>query len=642
VAATAPGPAGEAAAEPAPPAAALSEPSRAQETSATGPGSTAPWAPLVQVPSPPEVEAAAEAGASAPEEEAIEITLEEPASLDEVPGAGGPGSTAPWIPVASSDAPAEPPSPSPDTGVGSGPAGPPEASPEPPPAPPPRRQRDRAAELLTLVREHAAAGNRRALASILDEAEAVLGVEALRHHATSLGRAAFEAGRAEAAYRWLSLAREDAPDELTVARDLSRAAEKTGRHAEEVALGALCADAIAHHDPLAASARYRHFSQVLADRLGDLAGAITMLEKALALAPEDRAARRELWGLWSRGGDTRQQALEGWLEAARSDPADADALSAVADLAARLAAEAPPDAAARLRERSRLAASLAAFAAPGRAAPPLRLARTVPPDLRDLLALPGAVGPLGQLLGLLAPFLEPLFPADLARRGATPADRLAAPRAPVVREALEAGVKALGPRPHVCFLVDRPGLEILLENSQPPSLVVPAALEALPGPAVHFLAARALDLLGRGWALSGKFAPRDVGILLELACRFAGGDPPSLGLPAQRTAAFMEALSRSVPHSIAERARPLGAGAAAELAATDVRAVGAAIRQTGSRVALLVTGDPSAALSALLLLERHGPARPTAAQALEQPDLRDLAQLALSDLFLDLRVAVVG
>ncbi|MCM2334490.1 MAG: hypothetical protein NDI82_11165, partial [Anaeromyxobacteraceae bacterium] len=92
----------------------------------------------------------------------------------------------------------------------------------------------------------------------------------------------------------------------------------------------------------------------------------------------------------------------------------------------------------------------------------------------------------------------------------------------------------------------------------------------------------------------------------------------------------------------AARAAPLGEGAAEELARTDVRALSAAIRRTGARVGLLVTGDPGAALAALLLLERQRPATPDPAAALALPDLRDLALLALSDPFLDLRVTVVG
>jgi len=258
------------------------------------------------------------------------------------------------------------------------------------------------------------------------------------------------------------------------------------------------------------------------------------------------------------------------------------------------------------------------------------------------VAAPGAVGPLGRLLGLLAPYLEPLFPADLTRRGATAADRLGPPRAPAVRAALAGAGQALSARPWVGFLVERPGVEVVIENTVPPALVIPAGLEALPEGATWFLGARALDLLGRGWALAGKFAPRDVGILLELACRFAGGAPPSLGLPAQRADAFLRALAVAVPEEVVEQALPLGPAAAVELARTDLRALASAVRRTSARVALLVTGDPGNALRAMLLLDRPQGEPVDPASALALPDLRDLALLALSDPFLDLRVAVLG
>jgi tetratricopeptide (TPR) repeat protein len=544
--------------------------------------------------------------------------------------------TAPWVPV--SEPPAAAPESAPPESAPPESAPPESAAPEQRPAPPP----DRASLLRSLVREHAAAGNRRALWRIAPEAESLLGREALRPFATSIGRAALEGGDAAAAHAWLTLAREDDPEELTLARDLSRAAEKLGRHDEELALGELCAEAIAPHDPLAAAARFRHFARVAAEQLDDPRRALLMAEKAAGLAPDDAETRRLLWSMWGRHAETAPRALEAWLEAARQDPADGAALGEVASLCERLAAGAPRELAARLRERGRLAASLAAFASPGRSAPLLRLAGALPEAARDRVAAPGSTGPLARLLALLAPWLEPLFPADLARRGATAADRLVPPRAPVLRDALEAAGRALGARAHASFLVDRPGAEILIENTQPPSLVIPSGLAALPEAVTAFLAARALDLLGRGWALTGRFAPRDVGILLELACRFAGGVPPPLGLPAQRADAFLAALQRSVPPAIAEKARRLGQGAAEELAGADLAALAASLRRTGGRVALLATGDPGAALAALLLVEGAAGERPGAAVALARPELRDLALLALSDPFLDLRVQVLG
>jgi tetratricopeptide (TPR) repeat protein len=336
------------------------------------------------------------------------------------------------------------------------------------------------------------------------------------------------------------------------------------------------------------------------------------------------------------------EALERALEMARQDPANADALLEVAALARQLAATAAPFDHDRLAELARLAGSIAAFVAPDRAgapeAPPLAVALSE--AARDRVALPEVIGPLGKLLSLLTPHLEPLFPADLQRLGITAANRLEAPRSPQVREPLETTAGLLSARAHATFLVDRPGALITLENTRPPAVIVPAGFVALPLGARRFLATRALDQLERGGALVGKFAPRDVGILLELACRFAGGKPPPLGLPAARAGAFLSAMARAVPPVLAARVTALGPPAAEELAGADLGAFAEALQRTSARVALLATGDPAGAFAALVAIEASQP--PSGAAALRLPALRELATLALSEPFLVLRVAVVG
>lgn len=459
------------------------------------------------------------------------------------------------------------------------------------------------------------------------------------------GRACMERGDFPGAHERLTLALTREPSDLTIARDLSRVAEQLGLFDEYLQLGELCADAIAAYDPLAAAARFRHFAEVATGKLSDPDRASVMLEKALALVPEDADARRALLALWSSRPVTAPRALDAWLELARQEPSDGRALAGVAEVCERIAAGLGGEEAAHAAERGRLAASIAAFVAPAAYAPPppARRAPEIAVELRARVAAPGATGPLARLLRLLAPWLEPLFPADLSRRGVSPADRLDSGRAPALAAALDAAARALWSRPNGVFLADRPGVEVAIENTSPPSVVVTRAVAELPDAALAFLAARTLDLLDHGWALVGKFAPRDVGILLELACRFAGGAPPSLGLPAERAGAFLAVLEFEVPKAAREAARELGEAASHELAETDPRAFAAAVRRTANRVGLLHAGDPGAALHALALLDRRldaGPLQP--AQALALPDLRDLALFALSDPFLELRTAVIG
>jgi hypothetical protein len=174
-------------------------------------------------------------------------------------------------------------------------------------------------------------------------------------------------------------------------------------------------------------------------------------------------------------------------------------------------------------------------------------------------------------------------------------------------------------------------------------VIASAGVADLPAAALAFVAARTLDLLQHGWALAGKFSPRDVAILLELACRYAGGAPPSFGLPAERAGAFLAALEVTVPESVRQKAKALAPAAAAELPSVEPRALAAALRRTANRVGLLYAGDPGEALRALAQLDRRLEAgAPDPVQALSLPDLRDLALLSLSDPFLELRLAVLG
>jgi hypothetical protein len=299
---------------------------------------------------------------------------------------------------------------------------------------------------------------------------------------------------------------------------------------------------------------------------------------------------------------------------------------------------------ARLGELGRIAASMASFVSSGAAQPmTARLAARISPEVRAEIASPPGSGPSARLLGMLTPWLEPLFPADLARRGASTADWLAPPRAPGLRAAIEAASRALGTRPYAAFLTRRPGVEVAVENTQPPAMIFSGGVPDLGEGAVRFLAARTLDQVQHGWALGGRFAPRDVGILLELACRFAGGTAPSLGLPAERAGSFLAALSRSVPAGVVERARQLAPDAARELGGLEPRAFADGLRRTANRVALLYGGDPAEAFRALAALERAGePGALEPAQALALPDVADLAQFSLSDRYLALRLAVLG
>jgi hypothetical protein len=279
----------------------------------------------------------------------------------------------------------------------------------------------------------------------------------------------------------------------------------------------------------------------------------------------------------------------------------------------------------------------------GPAARALEPAFGITPEVRSRVALPGADGPMARLLSALTPFLEPLFPVDLARHGVAAGDRLAPSSAPSVQQAFDAASRAISGRQLALFASKRPGLLATVENTRPPSVVLGLDAAALPPGALAFLGARSVALASAGWALVGRFAPRDVLILCELSSRFAGGSPPSRGLPPGPAAAFLAALERSVPASAREFVASLGPASAEELAALDAVAFAAAVEATASRLALLHSGDLHGGLSVLARIRRPGLVAPAdSLAALERPDLAELARFALSDGYLDLRGSLLG
>ena len=363
------------------------------------------------------------------------------------------------------------------------------------------------------------------------------------------------------------------------------------------------------------------------------------------LEPDDPATAAALSELRASRRGQAIEVLASHLDALRDRPSTPASAKAVAVLSRELGAGEPEarDRSAR-SERAAVADDLVRFGQQlGPAARALELAFGISPEVRSRVALPGADGATARLLSTLAPFLEPLFPVDLARHGVAPGDRLAPSSAPGVQQAFDAASRALSGRQLALFASRRPGLLATVENTRPPSVVLGIDAASLPAGAISFLAARSVALASSGWALVGRFAPRDVLILCELSSRFAGGSPPSRGLPAGPASAFLAALERSVPASIRELIAGLGPSSAEELGALDAVAFAAAAEGTAARLALLHTGDLHGGLSVLARIRRPGVVAPADSLAtLERPDLADLARFALSDAYLDLRGILLG
>ena len=132
----------------------------------------------------------------------------------------------------------------------------------------------------------------------------------------------------------------------------------------------------------------------------------------------------------------------------------------------------------------------------------------------------------------------------------------------------------------------------------------------------------------------------DANLQLEVKDALKGSDTAAIEPPAERAGSYLSALSRTVPGGILERARILASESARELARFEPGAFAEALRRTANRIGLLYAGDPGEALRMLAALEPGHPIDPS--QALSLPDLADLARFALSDRFLELRLAVLA
>jgi len=330
-------------------------------------------------------------------------------------------------------------------------------------------------------------------------------------------------------------------------------------------------------------------------------------------------------------------ALEEAWSAARAAPTDRTALASLASRASERTATANPEWTRRLGLLARVASELGAFAQGHTLVPCAARPVGVSDELRRRASHPTARGALARLLALLAPWLEGLFPADLVRRGVSARHRVSPQRSGETLNLLDEIGRALGTRSVVAFLSDAEGFSVAVENTQPASLILAGGfLGSFPAQERRFLIARGLVLADLGWALLGKFAPPDVGLLCDLACRFGGAGVGGAGLPPERARPFLEALERLVPATLREQARRLAAEAAGGLASLSPRELVGAVRQTSSRIALLHVGCVHAALEGLLKGEPRLRGL-TREQALSHPDVRDLAAFAISREGIELR-----
>ncbi|HEY3450562.1 MAG TPA: hypothetical protein VGK67_29670 [Myxococcales bacterium] len=440
-----------------------------------------------------------------------------------------------------------------------------------------------------------------------------------RAYASALG----QSGRAAEALSLLQQVLSEGFDEAvaTQARDLAQASgdAQTWLRLELELVERLGADRASD-----AASRLRELASRVEEE--DPGRAADLVARAAALVPASADAEREA-SLRERAGDLAGAARP-LCTAARARPLDEALLG-------RLAAgfRASGDLA-----RASALESIRSFSDPSKRFAAAHTGARVQDGLRSRLHDAEAVGPVARLLRALAPALGAAFPSDLGRFGVGESDQVGPMHAPALAARVREAREAVGLPSLEVFLAPSLGNEVALEPGAPDRLVVglPCLTELDPG-ALSFLLVRACELSHAGFALAAQAGGDGLEGLVRCALAASGASVP---VP-EPFDAMVEVTAEAVRELAPAGLDALVVGAMGALPSLAPFALLEAQERTASRVALLVCGEPGAALRALVggaMAASEG----LAAAGLRAPLVEDLVRTCLRDDWGALRAACLA
>jgi hypothetical protein len=342
---------------------------------------------------------------------------------------------------------------------------------------------------------------------------------------------------------------------------------------------------------------------------GEPGRAAELLARAFALSPAGDDPQREA-DLRDRSGDSAG-AVPPLLRLARKDPFEGAVLSRLARALRSGGAE----------ERAAAVESLAAFADPARRFSTAAVGHLHLDDaLRAQLYQPVALGPVAQLLRALGPALGAAFPGDLSRHGVTETDLVGPLHAPALSARVREAREAVGLGALEVFLAPSEGPEVALEPGTPDRLVVGlSALTELDAGALSFLLVRGCELSRAGFALASQAGVDGLAGLVRCALAACGAD---LAVP-EPFDAMVEATTDAVRSFAPPDLIQLVPAASRAVSDLDAGLLLDAMELSAARVALVVCGEPGAALRAVAAASEAGIRTIPGATALALTCLRD-------------------
>lgn len=379
-------------------------------------------------------------------------------------------------------------------------------------------------------------------------------------------------------------------------------------------------------------------AKILEDGLRDSRRAAQAFRKAVEAAPSDLKAIGALCGFHARQGDQRSvtihldTALSTMRERLAHDPFEPFAAHAMFKIFGwRRSPDGVLCAAQLLDSLGHAGAEEIAFIDSHRAQmerPDASLASEAHDDLVFAGVLPGG---FRQIFRLLEEPLSRSHRAELRSHGVSRADRLGNAHHPVraIGDALAAD---FGVDSYDLYLVDHEPMALIVENTEPPSIIVGSSLmHNATEEEVHFLLGRCLWLIRKAMVLPARLVPRDLEVLLAAVIRLYRADfaPPGVDERA------LQMVSRQVSKA-SRKLRQTLMPFALECSGSgfDAQAWGAAVVHSANRAGLVACRSTKAAFDALC--RAAGQARADS-RPIDNPEAEELLRFAVSAEYLQLR-----
>lgn len=201
--------------------------------------------------------------------------------------------------------------------------------------------------------------------------------------------------------------------------------------------------------------------------------------------------------------------------------------------------------------------------------------------------------PAYEIINALADQLSKVYAPGLAALGLSSRDRHTSRSAHPLRPFVDRAAQVLGVPEVDLYVHDAKGQRVVVENSEPPAIVVPSSLSTLPELEIAFAIGRLVTRVATRTYLLEKLPPHEVEDLLYAAVGPFGG-------PAPRTRhAEVDDLGRRVQRAISRRARRQLEEIAPRFSGIEPVRFVRAVDQGTIRTAYLLTGDLTSAVDHL-------------------------------------------